>query len=163
MEGKAVDLTQCRRMFDLPGFLGEACEASDSVVNGLVDALAAQRAALLEDVNSRNANWFTIEMDKLDRWAEDRRSALKSELEEFDQAFRDAKKAARLAPTLPEKLERQRAARSIESKREEAWRSYDEASRQIERQKDALLDEITQRLEQELKEEPLFLLRWRIT
>ena len=101
-------------------------------------------------------------MDKLDRWAEDRRTSLKAELAELDDALKDAKKAARLAPTLPEKLNRQRAARSLEARREDAWRAYDQASRDIDRQKGALLDEISRRLEQRIEQEPLFTLRWRL-
>jgi hypothetical protein len=45
-------------------------------------------------------------MDKLDRWAEDRRAALKAELAELDEALKEMRKAARLAPNLPEKLVR---------------------------------------------------------
>ena len=67
-----------------------------------------------------------------------------------------------MAPTLPEKLERQRAVRTLESKREEAWRAYDQASREIDQQKDALLDEIGRRLEQRMEHEPLFTLRWEL-
>jgi hypothetical protein len=65
--------------------------------------------------------------------------------------------------TLPEKLERQREARGLERKRDEAWRAFDQASREIDRQKDALLDEISQRLEQKLEQEPLFTLRWKLS
>jgi hypothetical protein len=61
------------------------------------------------------------------------------------------------------KLERQRAARKLEEKREEAWRAYDEASRGIDRQKDELLDEIGRRLERRVDQTPLFALRWRLT
>lgn len=39
-------------------------------------------------------------MDKLDRWAEDRRLALKAELDELDQTIKNTKRAARLAPNL---------------------------------------------------------------
>ena len=102
-------------------------------------------------------------MDKLDRWAEDRRASLKAELAELDEELKEAKKAARLAPTLPEKLDRQRAARTLEAKREDAWRAYDQASREIDRQKDALLDEISRRLEQRIEQEPLFALHWHLT
>jgi len=51
----------------------------------------------------------------------------------------------------------------LEGKRDEAWRAFDQASREIDRQKDGLLDEIGQRLEQKLEQEPLFTLRWRLT
>src|SRR5438093_11788877 len=96
-------------------------------------------------------------------WAEDRRTAFKVELEELDQQIKETKKATRLAPNLPDKLERQRALRKLEIRRDEAWRSYDEASREINRQKDALLDEISRRLEQKTEQGLLFTLRWRVT
>jgi len=99
-------------------------------------------------------------MDKLDRWAEDRRTALKGELEDLDEQIKETKKAARLAPNLPDKLERQRTLRKLETRRDEAWRSYDEASREVDRQKDALLDEISRRLKQKTEQELLFTLRW---
>jgi len=89
--------------------------------------------------------------------------SLKAELADMDEALKEAKKQARFAPTLPEKLERQRAARKLEEKREEAWRAYDEASRDIDRQKDQLLDEIGRRLEQSVEQTPLFTMRWRLT
>jgi predicted nucleic acid-binding Zn-ribbon protein len=102
-------------------------------------------------------------MDKLDRWAEDRRAALKAELEELDQEIKETKKSARMAPNLPEKLELQRKLRGLETKRDEAWRSYDAAGRDIDRQKDALLDEISRRLEQKTECETLFTLKWSLT
>ena len=50
--------------------------------------------------------------------------------------------------------------RGLETKRDEAWRAYDAGSRDIDRQKDALLDEISRRLEQKTKSEMLFTLKW---
>ena len=128
----------------------------------LDEAQARRHQGLLEEMTTRNGRWFDTEMDKLDRWAEDRRASLKAELAELDEALKEAKKAARLAPTLPEKLERQRATRTLEAKREEAWRAYDQASREIDRQKDALLDEISRRLQQRSEQKPLFALRWQL-
>ena len=116
----------------------------------------------LAAMSAKNGQWFDIEMDKLDRWAEDRRAALKADLEELDQAIKDAKKFARLAPNLPEKLEFQRKLRGLETKRDEAWRAYDSASRDVDRQKDSLLDEISRRLQQQTSCEELFTLRWRV-
>jgi hypothetical protein len=103
------------------------------------------------------------EMDNLDRWAEDRRVALEAELDELDEAIKETKKSARLGPNLPHKLELQRKLRGLETKRDEAWRAYDSASRDVNRQKDALLDEIGKTLQQQTTCEPFFSLRWRVT
>ncbi len=67
-----------------------------------------------------------------------------------------------MAPNLPDKLERQRELRKLEAKRDDAWRSYDAASRDVDRQKDSLFDKISQRLEQKTDQEPLFVLRWQL-
>lgn len=158
--GQALDEAQCRRLFDLSAKQGKRCEMPSTVAAALGEAETRRRQELLGETATRNGGWFDTEMDKLDRWAEDRRASLKSELEDIDEALKEAKKAARLAPTLPDKLERQRATRTLETKREDAWRAYDQASREIDQRKDILLDEISQRLEQRVEQERLFTLRW---
>jgi ERCC4-related helicase len=159
-EGEVLDEAQCRRFFDLPAEESKGMGLPANIKAMLDEANAQRRQELLDEITAKNGQWFDIEMDKLDRWAEDRRAALKVELEELDQQIKETKKAARLAPNLPDKLERQRALRKLETRRDEAWRSYDEASREIDRQKDVLLDEIGRRLEQKTEQELLFTLRW---
>ncbi|MFH0812757.1 MAG: SNF2-related protein [Pseudomonadota bacterium] len=160
--GEALDEVQCCRFFDLPG-RENGTIAPGAVMTTLEEATAQRRQALLEALAAKNGHWFDTEMDKLDRWAEDRRAGLKVEREELDQQIRETKKSARFAPNLPEKLERQRELRKMETKRDEAWRTYDQESREIDRQKDALLDEVSRRLEQRAEEMVLFVLRWRIS
>jgi len=160
--GDWVDAAQCRRFFDLPGKAGAAATVPAAAVERLNDAVSRQRHGLAEDQANRNGRWFDAEMDKLEHWAEDRRASLKSELTDLDEKLKDARKAARFAATLPEKLERQRAVRTLETKRDEAWRAFDQASRDIDRQKDTLLDEIARRLTQTADHQPLFTIRWHL-
>ena len=160
--GEALDEGQCRRLFDIVGIPGQAIAIPSVIQSHLGDATARRQDELLVAMSAKNGEWFDIEMDKLDRWAEDRRAALKADLEELDLSIKDAKKSARLAPNLPEKLEIQRSLRGLETKRDEAWRAYDTASRDVDRQKDALLDEISRRLEQKTSSDTLFTLRWRV-
>jgi superfamily II DNA or RNA helicase len=160
--GEPIDEAQCRRLFDLDGIPGAQCTVPDDAAAQIAATNSFKRQAAMEEASKRSGVWFDEEMEKLDRWAEDRRTSLKAELEELDAALKDAKKAARQAGSLPEKLARQREARSLESKREEAWRTYDKAARDIDSQKDAVLDDIGRRLEQEVAEVGLFSLRWTI-
>lgn len=162
-DGREVDSSQCRRFFDLAGLVGADAVVPTAITERLAAAAARQRQVLLEEHTTRNGRWFDDEMDKLDRWAEDRRTSLKSELDRLDLELKDARKAARFAGTLPEKLERQRAVRTLETKRDEAWRTFDQASRDIDRQKDALLDDIAHRLEQKAEHIQLFTIRWQLT
>ncbi len=160
--GQVLEEVQCRRFFDLPGVEDGKIDVPVSIEARLTGATAQRGHEILEEIAVKNGHWFDTEMDKLDRWAEDRRTSLKADLDEMDQQIKETRKAARMAPNLPEKLERQRELRKLETKRDEAWRSYDAASREIDRQKDGLLDEISQRLEQKMEQQMLFTLRWHI-
>jgi hypothetical protein len=162
-DGAWLEEDQCRRLFDLPGEVGGAVQAAEVPRPRLEEASLRARQVLLADQAERNGKWFDQEMDKLDRWAEDRRASLKSELADLDDQLKVARKAARLAPTLPEKLERQREIRTLEGRRDEAWRSFDAASREVDRQKDAVLDDISRRMTQTTEYENLFILRWTLS
>ena len=160
--GLPLDNAQGRFLFDLSGAVERPCAVPDTTATALTEVLARHERELLEELSTRNGRWFDVEKEKLDRWAEDRRTSLKTELTELDEALKAAKKAARLAPTLPEKLERQRDARLLEGQRGGAWRAFDQASREIDLQKDKLLDQISIRLEQKVDEETLFHVPWRV-
>lgn len=158
--GEELDETQCRRFFDLPARIGTGVGIEQAKIIQMDNLLANRQKVILGEMTVRNGAWFDTEMEKLDHWAEDRRTSLKVELDELDEAIREMRKAARLAPNLPEKLERQRELKKLESKRDEAWRNYDISSREIENQKDALLDDISLRLEQNVQREKLFGIHW---
>ncbi len=123
--GELLDEAHCRRMFDLPGVQGPSVPVPQEIQSKLDEVQVRKQKALLDEMARRNGHWFELEMDKLDRWADDRRASLKAELDELDDAIKETRKAARLAPNLPEKLEKQQALRRLESKRDEAWRDYD--------------------------------------
>jgi hypothetical protein len=122
--------------------------------------MIASRESALSLLTSKNAHWFDGEIDKLDRWAEDRSVALKAGLDEVDATLKEKRRDARMAPNLPDKLGLQKEIRALEAKRGDAWRSYDLASRDIDVQKDALLDDIAKRLDQKTEAERLFVLHW---
>lgn len=161
-DGDELDDEQCRRLFDLSAELGGAAETPAPHADRLAEMTARKRQTTLDGMTERNGQWFDIEMDKLDRWAEDRRATLKAELDAADEALKAAKRAARTAPTLPEKLERQREVRKLDTRRDEAWRLFDQASRELDARKDTLLDAIAKRLEQKTDIQPLFTTRWRL-
>jgi hypothetical protein len=69
---------------------------------------------------------------------------------------------ARQTGNLPDKLSLQRKARELETKRDEAWRAYDVSAREIEVQKDGLLDQLEERLAQQVGDEELFAVRFQI-
>lgn len=160
--GEALDHDSCRRLFDIPG--EEVGSAScDPVIRSRCEAqITGEVQRIATHLAEKNGIWFDAEIDKLDRWAEDQRRSLKADLEDLDAKIKDTKKEARIAPNLPTKLDLQRQIRQLEAKRKDAWRQYDEGFRDVERRKDGLLDDISQRLNQRTEQEELFMIRWQL-
>lgn len=161
-DGVSLDEHQCRRLFDLNGTCEDLPLMPSTAEHRLQEMLNAKKADLLDKLANKNATWFDREMDKLDKWADDRRAALKAELDELDGTLREKKREARIAGNLPEKLALQREIRTLESRRQEAWRASDAAGREIDSQKEHLLDEIGKRLEQQSEMKRLFLVHWSV-
>jgi hypothetical protein len=87
---------------------------------------------------------------------------LKADLKELDEEIKAIKKEVRQTGNLPDKLALQRKARALEAKRDEAWRVYDAAAKEIEVQKDGLLDQVEERLGQTVSDEELFAVRFQV-
>lgn len=158
-DGKELEAEQARRLFNLPANIIHGTRTS---VEGVKGVYKRMKNKVIGEISERNAVFFEEEMDKLNRWAEDKRKSLKTTLKDFDDKITELKKQARQALNLPEKLEVQKKIRNIDKKRDAAWRQYDEESRDIERQKDDLIDKVEDRLQQEIEEETLFTIRWRL-
>jgi hypothetical protein len=160
--GDDLDHAQCRRLFDIPGDAAGPVSCDPQIRQRCEAQITTEIQRIAGRLAEKNGGWFDAEMDKLDRWAEDQRRSLKADLEELDTKIKETKKAARSAPNLPTKLDLQRQLRQLETRRNEAWKEYDEASRDVERKKDGLLDDISQRLNQKTEREELFMIRWQL-
>ncbi|MEN5247286.1 SNF2-related protein [Brucella pseudintermedia] len=159
-EGAQLDPKAAMRLFELPVRINGTAELQlPENVRHMVDT---QRQSILDDMAARQSAWFDDEMDKLDNWAEDKRAGLKADLKELDDQLKALKKEIRHTGNLPDKLALQRQARALETKRDEAWRAYEEAAKKIEVQKDDLLDQVEERLGQSVSDEELFAIRFQI-
>ena len=158
--GTALGDEQCRRLFSLTAE-EELCPALPaSLAEGMNESVAMEKQAIVARLESRNGGFFEAELDKLDRWGEDRRATLKEKLREFEDAIKIIKREARTAPNLPLKLKLEREKRNIETNRDEAWKEYELAARDIEKRKDSLIDEVEKKLSQHLSQKTLFTIRW---
>ena len=90
-DGTTLDEKQIQRFFDLPASTGSIVSVPQEIETKLLEIQTLRQNALLEDLAQRNADWFEIEIDKLDRWAQDRRTSLKVELDELDEAIKETR------------------------------------------------------------------------
>jgi hypothetical protein len=148
------------RFFELPAHKNSAAELAPP--EAVRETVETQRKIILDELAERQSAWFDEEMEKLDNWAEDKRAGLKAHLKELDDQIKTLKKEIRLTGNLPDKLALQRQGRALEAKRDEAWRAYDGAAKEVEIQKDSLLDQVEERLGQSVSDEELFAIRFQV-
>jgi len=162
-EGLILDSEQCTRLFSLAANIDENEVTLDVKFEPLLkDEMKRQQNSILEEVGARNNKFFDIEIDKLDKWGEDRRNSLKVTLKDFDDHLKEIKKQGRQAPNLPEKLKSEKERKVLESERDKAWHEYDGAAKVIEKNKDELIDNIEKRLNQQITEDILFTVKWKM-
>lgn len=159
-DGARIDAKTAMRLFELPARKNGAAELR--LPEQVADTVQRERKSILDDLAARQSTWFDEEMDKLDNWAEDKRAGLKADLKELDDEIKALKKEIRQTGNLPEKFALQRRARELDKKRDEAWRAYDAAAKEIEVQKDGLLDQVEARLGQSVSDEELFAIRFEV-
>ena len=154
---------QCQRLITLAGESAETSTDAAKIARGSLEGgLAKHRGDILENLSAKNGTYFEAELDKLDRWGEDQRATLKLELKELDERINELKRESRAAANLPEKLKLERARKQLDMWRDEAWRNYDLSAREIEAKKDALMNEIGKRFQQQVSENELFTIHWRL-
>lgn len=160
--GVVLDDEQCRRLFSLQANMNDSYTLPKEHLHGLNQALDAQKIGILGHINTRNTQFFELELDKLDKWGEDKRSSLKITLKDLDEQIKELKKQARVAANLPEKLKLEKERKKRESERDTAWREYDSAAKDIDRAKDQLIEAIEAKLSQDIIEQELFLVSWSV-
>ena len=151
---------QVRRIIEL-AILDQKEYSEDLSVLKILENLKEKRQKeILQLTNKQNAELLDKEMDKLDKWAEDQRNALKIKLKDFDEQIKECKKQARLAPNLPEKLKLEKERKKIETERDRSWKEYDNSAKEIEKQKDLLIDNIEESMKQRIVTQILFTIKW---
>jgi len=113
-------------------------------------------------VQQRRAEMLDQEAEKLTRWADDEKLALKLDMERMDQTIKEVQRQVRLVHTLDEKLKLRREERDLDRLRSEKRRALFDAQDRVDAERNRLLEELEAAMESKTLRERLWLGRWRI-
>lgn len=128
----------------------------------LEEVLQQRQRNLNQEISERNARFFEAEADKLDGWADDLKIGLEREIKELDRQIKEARRAATAALTLEEKLAGQKQIKALEVQRNQKRRFLFDAQDEVDRQREALIEQIEGKLQQKTELIELFEIRWRL-
>jgi len=132
-------------------------------INKLIDnEIELTKTIIFNQIDIKNNELFDIEMDKLDKWAEDLKLSLEIELKALEKEIKTRKTEARKIATLEEKVTFQKETANIEKKRNRLRRRLYDEQDLIEEKKEELIDKISNKLKQLIKTNILFTIQWSI-
>ena len=153
----------CQKFFNLSGKELNDFKKEVPITEALDTIRTQQIQAILDDCMQRNARFFDEESDKLDTWADDMKISLEKEIKDFDAEIKLKKAEARKVIDLQQKVGIQREVKELEKLRNERRKHLFEAQDSIDERKDALLNQIEQRLNQKKETKELFTIKWTLT
>ena len=124
--------------------------------------LEQRKNKLLREINDRNLSHFDQEVQKLDGWADDLKLGLEQEIKDIDREIKEVRRTAAIAPTLDEKLHWQKRQRELETKRSKSRRELFQRQDDIDEQRNDLITELEDRLQQRVEEQILFTIEWEL-
>ena len=128
----------------------------------LEDQVSTQLTAFKMQIEQDNELYYNEAVEKLERWAEDKRIALDIRIKQLDQEIKEARKASRHLSSLQEKMAAKKQLKQLERERDNVMLSYHQEKKKIEQEEDRLLEEIEERLASETRLDVLFSIRWQL-
>src|SRR5208283_1776630 len=157
--GRILDEETATRLLRLPGTVEKTL--TSTLKGEILESITQQRKAhIRRGISERNARFFEAEAEKLDGWADDLKVGLEREIKELDRQIKEARRAATAALTLEEKLAGQKQVKVLEAQRNLKRRSLFDAQDEVDRQREGLIAQIEGKLQQQIEEFQLFVLRW---
>jgi hypothetical protein len=159
--GDSLTDEQCFRLFSVPGRLSQK-QTDINMPYNWEEHIENKKIRIYSDIEARNSAFFDDEINKLDKWAEDLKKGLETEIKEIDFDIKQLKRESRAIQRLDDKVEAQRHIKELEKKRKEKRARIFEEQDKIEERKEELIENIEKRLKQKTTAHELFRIRWRI-
>jgi superfamily II DNA or RNA helicase len=156
--GEVIDAETSSRLFSLLGTAGPQSSVPDNVVADAEKHISEHRRHVLAENDCRNREFFDVEMDKLELWADDMKISLEREIKDLDADIKLRKGEAKKLLSLETKIKAQREIKEMEKKRNVKRHTLFQAQDEIDTRKEQLLNDIEQRLSQKLEQEELFMI-----
>lgn len=160
--GEVLDESQLKRMFLFPANVCKSRNPTEAVLKNLNENKNELSGKILNSVKVRNAKYFDQEIDKLEKWSDDRKNSLELELKELDKEIKFKKTEAKKILNLEEKVKAQRHIKEMERKRNEMRKNLFDMQDEVDKKKDSLIDETEERMDLRISEEVLFCVKWTI-
>lgn len=154
-DGSLVPTEQASKLFQESGRI---IDRGEEITFPLEIELQAERLKIRarEEAQERSRSWLSVEIDKLDAWAEDLKAGLELKIKEVEAAIKQVRKEKTLASSLESKLGHERRYKELERERNSLRRRLFDAQDEIDARRDEVIESIEKKLKANEETLPLF-------
>ena len=160
--GQVLDQATCEKLMQLPATGKPSPMSSAAPPPALAANSERHTQATIAQVLEASQRLFTQERERLERWAEDKLLAAEEALRNTKARIAQLKREARAAASLQEQAGLQRQIAEHERKQRRQRQEVFDVEDEIAAQRDALIEALQQRLQEQTASEILFTLRWQV-
>lgn len=161
-DGETIHSEIAQRFFYLNAVENGAINLTNEATTNFKDLIYRERQEIISENANRNRDFFDVEMDKLDQWADDMKISLEKEIRDLDAEIKLRKAEAKKMLNLEAKVKSQRQIKELEKKRSEKRQTLFSAQDDIDDKKETLLTDIEKRLNQKIEQKELFTIKWKM-
>jgi hypothetical protein len=161
--GQSLDQETCEKLMATPATLQSNSDITPAEPATRLQQEAQRHAdaTVALALESNNAH-FNEGRDKLDRWAEDMVKAAEQALKNTKDQIKVAQREARQATTLAEQLSAQERIAKLERQKTRQRREIYDVEDDIDAKRNQLIDQLTQRMTQQVSKQNLFTIAWTV-
>lgn len=161
-DGEVLPCETAARLMLVPAHVGGAT-ASATVPDGLAKLVSGRQAAIVQQAQSRLGDFLEEEEERLDNWRDDARVSFDAQIKALAKEAREKTKLSRAVQGLQEKVELQREANALKRQADDLNHRLYARLREIDVERERMLDEIAEKLNLTPTLTPLFTIRWDVS
>ena len=158
--GRTLTQDDAERLMLNGGVETDVAAIPTDVKEKLQKNIAQRSKAKLNDIDSRNLNYFRQEENRIYQWERDCIDGLEAELTIVKRSTLQAERDARNASSVQEKLELERKIDELKRKKRRLRNELEDKEDEIGEQRRRMIAELEQRMIQSTESNNMFLIRW---
>ena len=160
-DGEELPGETAARMMHVPAHVGVLTNSA-TAPDGLAKLVSDRQATVVEQAQTRLGNFLEEEEERLDNWRDDARVSFDAQIKALAKEAKEKNKLSRAVQGLQEKVELQREANALKRQADDLNHQLYTRLREIDAERERMLDEIAEKLSLTPTLTPLFTIRWDI-
>lgn len=160
-DGEVLDGETAARMMLVPARI-DGRALSSPAPDALAKLVSDRQTAIVQQAQTRLGDFLEEEEERLDNWRDDARVSFDAQIKALTKEAKEKTKLSRAAPSLQEKVELQREGNTLKRQADDLNHQLYTRLRDIDVERERMLDEIAEKLNLTPTLTPLFTIRWDI-